>query len=165
MSTQGHMYPSVVSGLLDRSTAWQMLKSDPSQLDFNGPSDVIEELIRLKGVVQGLPRVTTADVELRGVTIPAGSSVNLWYLSGNHDSDRFDDADEFRVRGISRHLSFGFGTHSCIGQSLVRLVIKCLLGQLVSRFSWLESVPGQDTNWGELGSYYTPSTLLIVAHV
>jgi cytochrome P450 len=165
VSTQGHMYPSVVSGLLDRSTPWQMLKSDPSQLDYAGPSDVIEELIRLKGVVQGLPRVTTADVEVQGVTIPAGSSVNLWYLSGNHDADRFDDADAFHARGISRHLSFGFGTHSCIGQSLVRLVIKCLLRQIVSRFSWLESVPDQQTKWGALGEYYTPSALLVVAHV
>ncbi|NIR41721.1 MAG: cytochrome P450, partial [Actinobacteria bacterium] len=53
-------------------------------------------------------RITTTDVELGGVPIPAGGLVLVRYLSGNHDDDRYIEADACRLdRAKPRdHLAF-----------------------------------------------------------
>jgi cytochrome P450 len=72
--------------------------------------------------VQGLLRETRVDVELHGVTIPAGSVVHLRYGAANRDERRFDcpgdvQLDRKRPRG---HLAFGVGAHHCLGAPLAR---------------------------------------------
>src|SRR3546814_10520910 len=46
--------------------------------------------------VQGLFRMTTADVEVAGVTIPKGSLVNLRYGSANRDERKYECPEVFR---------------------------------------------------------------------
>jgi cytochrome P450 len=160
-STVNHLFPNVVDALIEQPEAWQRLKDDPAQLDPESASETLEELIRLRGVVQGIPRVAARDVEVRGTVIPKGSIVHLYYLSGSLDDEAFPDAEQFHPRGISRHLGFGFGTHTCIGQSLVRLELKLFLSRLVQTFSAIQRANDDPLLWGSLGVYYTPPTLPI----
>jgi cytochrome P450 len=72
--------------------------------------------------VQGLLRETRVDVELHGVTIPAGSVVHLRYGAANRDERQFEcpadiKLDRKRPRG---HLAFGVGGHHCLGAPLAR---------------------------------------------
>lgn len=97
---------------------WERLRSDPVR--YIGP--FCEEVLRLESPVQGLLRETKVDVELHGVTIPAGAVVHLRYGAGNRDPRRFEcpadfDLDRERPR---QHLAFGVGLHHCLGAPLAR---------------------------------------------
>jgi cytochrome P450 len=94
------------------------LRADPRLIP-----DAVEELLRLTSPVQGLARTTTTDVEIAGVTIPAGRKVMLLYGSANRDPREFGaDAEELDVtRRPHQILTFGFGAHYCLGAAAARL--------------------------------------------
>jgi cytochrome P450 len=161
-STVSHMYANALDVLIDHPRAWQQLRAQPGRLDPGAPSEHLEEIMRLRGVVQGIPRVATRDVTVGGTTIPAGSRVLLWYLSGSHDEQAFECPEEFRLRGgTSRHLGFGFGTHTCMGQSFARLQLRLFLQAMVARFAEIERV-GERAPYPGVGSYYTPQELWLI---
>jgi cytochrome P450 len=67
----------------------------------------------------GLERVALSDVELGGVTVPAGSTVIPIMYSANRDEARIDEPDRFDItREPVSHLSFGHGVHHCVGAPL-----------------------------------------------
>lgn len=96
-----------------------------------------EELLRLESPVQGLPRVTTADVELSGTVIPKGSMMILSYASGNRDDSKFDCPEQFDItrRNVGQHLAFGGGIHRCIGAMLARMEIKVAMREVLRRIT------------------------------
>ncbi|MGW1725768.1 cytochrome P450 [Streptomyces sp. NPDC002306] len=96
---------------------------------------IVEELLRFEPPVQLLPqRTTLADIEVRGVTIPKGSSLWLVLAAGNRDPERFDHPDRFDPdRGDIQHLGFGSGIHSCFGAPLARLEAQLALSELARR--------------------------------
>lgn len=95
----------------------------------------VEELLRLVCPVQGLARTTTREVEIRGVTIPAGRKVLLLYGSANRDPREFGpDAEALDVtRAIPRMLSFSYGAHHCLGAAAARLQGRVVLEELLTR--------------------------------
>jgi cytochrome P450 len=117
--------------LTDRRDQRRLLLDHPALL-----TDAVEELLRLTSPVQNLARTTTRDVEIRGVTVPAGEKVLLLYGSANRDERAFgDDADEFDVRrDIDKMLSLGYGAHHCLGASAARLQARVALDRLLDRF-------------------------------
>ena len=50
------------------------------------------------------------------------------------------------VMAATTHLTFGFGTHFCMGAPLARLEGQRCIGRLVERFSRIERAPGEP-NW------------------
>ncbi|MEU6164732.1 cytochrome P450 [Streptomyces tanashiensis] len=96
---------------------------------------IVEELLRFEPPVQLLPgRTTLADVEVRGVTIPKGSSLWLVLASGNRDPERFENPDRFDPdRPDIQHLGLGSGIHSCFGAPLARLEAQLALSELARR--------------------------------
>lgn len=96
----------------------------------------IEEALRINAPVRMLPRVTTADTEVSGVAIPAGSLVFVVMASANMDEAVFgenSEAFEADRKNASRHLTFGTGPHICIGNQLARMELKCLLKATIDR--------------------------------
>jgi cytochrome P450 len=164
VSTVTHIFPNVVDVLLEHPHAWAMLKEDRSLIDLDRPSDVVEEMLRLRSAHAGLHKRPVSDIEVRGTKIPAGSMVQLYYVAADHDPEVFDDPDEFKLRGMSRHLAFGFGTHTCMGQSFVRLAIKTFVGGLLDKFSRIER-GSEGPDWSFTGTYFTPPKMLIVGRM
>ena len=98
---------------------WQLLRSNPELVP-----NAVEETIRFSAATGGLPRVALEDIELHGVTIPAGTFVTLLSGSANHDSAILDRPDELDIArevpsGFTL-LTFGGGPHYCLGASLAR---------------------------------------------
>jgi cytochrome P450 len=92
----------------------------------------LEELLRYESPVQGLARTTTRDVELHGVTIPAGDQVLILYGSANHDEAVFPDPDVLDVgREVRSHWTFGRGIHHCLGNAVARLEVRVALETLL----------------------------------
>ena len=84
--------------------------------------DWVDETLRYDNSTQALARTLTEDVSLHGHTLRAGQKVLLLIGSANRDERVFDEPDRFRIgRDQSESLSFGKGTHFCLGASLARL--------------------------------------------
>src|SRR5262249_32686719 len=75
--------------------------------------------------IPSIPRIATEPIEVGGVEIPAGAYVALSVPSANRDPRRFESPDRFDVaRGDSRHFTFGFGAHHCVGAAVPRAEIQ-----------------------------------------
>ena len=109
-----------------------LLRGDPSLLG----TTAVEEFIRYTTPVLNMSRKVTEDHELHGQQLKAGDWVLLMYSSANRDETVFDDPDRFDLtRQHNNHVSFGFGTHFCLGSSLARLEIRVMFEELLERWS------------------------------
>jgi cytochrome P450 len=104
--------------LARRPDLWQKLKSEPEL--WIPP--FVEEILRVESPLQGLVRMTTEDVELHGVVIPAGSGVVVRVGAGNRDARRYAAPAEIDLgrRQTRSHLGFGTGEHHCAGAPFAR---------------------------------------------
>jgi cytochrome P450 len=139
-------YVSLIAGAgaetVARMLAWAvvLLADHPEQLgalvaDTTLLPNAIEEILRYEAPSPVQGRRSTADVELHGQVVPAGSNILLINGSGNRDERHFADADRFDIgRDIDRHLSFGYGAHFCIGAALARLEGRIGLEQMLNRY-------------------------------
>ncbi len=102
-------------------------------------ASAVEEVARFETPIPSIPRLTTVDLEIGGVPIPAGSYVALSIPSANRDPRRFSDPDRFDVtRNDSRHFTFGYGVHHCVGAAVARTEIQEALSALLDRGFELE---------------------------
>jgi cytochrome P450 len=110
------------------------VRDDP---DAVGPA--VEELLRWLSIVQSaIPRITTTDVEIAGVGIPAGQLVFVSLPSGNRDQEFIDSAEVLDIRrGAPGHLAFGHGVHHCLGAPLARMEMRIAFPALLQRFPTL----------------------------
>ena len=76
----------------------------------------VEELLRYDGPVQRTARITNAEVEMGGKTIPPGVFVVTVIGAANRDPAQFPDPDRLDIaRADNRHIAFGLGIHFCLG--------------------------------------------------
>jgi cytochrome P450 len=108
---------------------WERLKADPSLIP-----NAVEELLRFDSSVQLTGRVTNADVDVGGITVPAGQSVIMLLGAANRDPVQYPDPDRLDVtRPNVRPLSFGGGIHHCLGAQLARLEAELVFTALIER--------------------------------
>ena len=131
--------------------AWTILNliSNPAEMaKLRNGADLtvaVEEMIRYVTPIHNMCRVAKVDAEVNGVTIPKGNQVVLMYSSANRDEAHFDRPEEFLVdRTPNNHISFGFGTHFCLGASLARLEIRLFFEELLRRTSSRKLTPGTE---------------------
>lgn len=102
---------------------------------------VINEVARLNPVELLLTRFPTEDIEIRGVTIPAGSCIKFPIGAVNRDPEVFMNPDEFdytRSGDASRNLTFGLGTHACAGQAIARAEAELILTRVAEDYTEVE---------------------------
>jgi cytochrome P450 len=106
------------------------LVADPGLLP-----NAIEELLRYEAPSPIQARWVTRRVEVHGVEIPADSKIALLTGSAGRDEREYPEADRFDVRRtMSRHASFGYGPHFCLGAALARLEARVALEETLVRF-------------------------------
>jgi cytochrome P450 len=87
-----------------------------------------EEFFRVFMPLTHIGRVCPEDTEIVGASVPAGGRVALCWASANFDERAFDRPEEVKLdRKPNPHLSFGFGTHLCLGAPHARLILRTLL--------------------------------------
>src|SRR5437762_3959356 len=89
IDTTTHLVGNLFYDLLHTDGAYQRVRDDRSLVPA-----AVEESLRHRPIVNVLFRQPVKDVEIGGVTIPAGSVVALGYPSANHDESVFPNADE-----------------------------------------------------------------------
>ncbi|MFJ5990607.1 cytochrome P450 [Lentzea sp. NPDC092896] len=131
--TTANMLSLGTFALLEHPDQLAALREDPALIP-----DAVEELLRYLAVADIFFRYAAEDIEFFGETIPKGSSVILSLLAGNHDPERYENADTLDVHRSARgHLSFGHGVHQCLGQQLARIEMRAGFEGLLRRFPGL----------------------------
>lgn len=128
--------------LAGRPDQHALLRAEPDLV-----AGAVEEVLRLTSPVQGLARTTTREVALHGVRVPAGRKVLLCYAAANRDPRRYGpDAEELDVRRApGQLLTFGQGSHHCLGHAAARMMVRVALEELVARVPWFHVEPGSVT--------------------
>ncbi|NJC68474.1 cytochrome P450 [Planosporangium thailandense] len=118
--------------LLRDRVEWDQLRADPDAIPR-----AVEELMRYVQLGDGgasLPRITTEEVELGGVRLPAGSAVLPVLAAANRDPSAFADPNRLDLsRADNPHLGFGAGVHHCLGAQLARMELQEALRGLLRR--------------------------------
>ncbi|GAC1602842.1 MAG: cytochrome P450 [Acidimicrobiales bacterium] len=139
-------YVTVVAGAGNETTTrligWsgKVLADHPDQRRelVESPSlipNAIEELLRYEPPAPHVARYVARDVTCHGTTVPEGSVMLFLIGSANRDDRRYPEGDRFDVhRTVGQHLTFGFGTHFCLGAALARLEGRIALDEVLKRF-------------------------------
>ncbi|MGI5341312.1 cytochrome P450 family protein [Streptomyces sp. CA-181903] len=140
-----HLIANSVLALLDHPEELRALRKNP-----DGLAAAVEELNRWDGPGPlAIRRFPLEDVEIGGITVPAGETVLLSLASANRDPARFPDPDRLDLRrNTTGSLALGHGIHYCLGAALGRMETETALAALLDRFEKLElAVPREELKW------------------
>jgi cytochrome P450 len=120
-----------------RPEEWQRVREEPAHA-----TKIVEEAVRLASPSAAVFRRVTRDTTLAGVRLPAGSQLIVSLLSANRDEQNFTDGDTFNPDrpAAERHISFGQGIHSCIGNLLARMEARHAIRALAENIDRLHVV-------------------------
>ena len=100
-----------------------------------------EELLRYDTPLQMFERWLLEDLEWDDVELGTGDKVGLLYGSANHDPEVFRAPETLDItREENPHISFGLGTHFCLGAPLARVELEVAFASLARRFSAIRLV-------------------------
>lgn len=104
----------------------------------------IEEVLRFEPPPYHFGRSVAVDVEIHGQTVPEGSMMIVLPASANRDERKWENPDVFDVtRKPGQILSFGFGSHFCVGASLARMEGRLAIEELLKKVPDWTPVPGE----------------------
>jgi cytochrome P450 len=142
--------------ILRERDQWSLLCSDRTLV-----VDAVEELLRFDSSIVVNEKIAATDVELKGVKIPAGTSLLTLTGAANHDPQAFWDPDHLDItRHPNEHLTLGRGVHFCLGANLLRMEMQILFTTLSARFPDIElAVPADAVVWESQSVLRSPKEL------
>jgi cytochrome P450/ferredoxin-NADP reductase len=130
--------------LLENRAAWDEICADATLIP-----NAAEECLRMAGSIIAWRRLATCDTRIGGIDIPQGAKLLIVMTSANRDGRHFENPDLLDIHRDSavEHLSFGYGSHQCLGKNLARMEIRILLEELTRRLPHMELLPGQEFDY------------------
>lgn len=129
-----HSISSIIAYFGENPDKLEFLRGDYKRIRLAS-----EEFFRVFMPLTHIGRVCPVETDVHGVKVPANGRVSLCWNSANHDEKVFENPDTIQLdRKPNPHVSFGFGTHLCLGAPHARLVVRTLLETLVSTISSIE---------------------------
>ena len=95
---------------------WSALREDPAGLALAA----VNEALRYEPITPFSARITTDEIEHRGIVFPANTVVLISAWHANRDGVEPDAFDITADRAGLRTLTFGAGIHYCVGANLAR---------------------------------------------
>lgn len=156
--TTAHATANALRLLLQDRDAWDAICADPSLIP-----NAVEECLRLSGSIVAWRRLVLHDTAVGGVAIPKGAKLLIVMTSVNHDERQFENPDALDINrdNTTTHLSFGYGSHQCMGKNLARMEMRIFLEELAKRLPHMELVPGQVFSFVPNLSFRGPEHLLV----
>lgn len=126
-----------IVGLNQNPQEYDKLLADPTLIP-----NMVSEIIRWQTPLAYMRRTAKEDVEFQGKQIKKGDKVVMWYVSGNRDETKIENADALLIdRARARqHMSFGFGIHRCMGNRVGEMQVRILWEEILKRFERVEMV-------------------------
>ena len=110
------------------------LRADPDGLALAA----VDEALRYEPITPFTARITTADIEHRGVMFPPGTVILVSAWHANREGVVPDAFDITADRSGARVLTFGAGQHYCAGANLARAEMQEALSAIARRVATLE---------------------------
>ena len=157
-----HSISNIMAYLGQNPAAFEYLRADPRRLVHAG-----EEFFRVFMPLTHIGRVCPVETDVHGVKVPPGGRVSLGWASANFDETVFDAPEEIRLdRKPNPHISFGFGTHLCLGAPHARLIVRSLLEALIERVARIEVLEAKphiehEANYERTNGYDSLSVRLV----
>lgn len=151
---------SALRSLLLRREQWERLCAEPNLIE-----NAMAECLRFDTSVPTWRQRAVRDVEVGGVLIPAGAKVYVALCSAGHDETIFGgDAEELDVArpNAKRHLAFGSGRHTCLGNHLANLEMRVMFEELTRRLPHMRLRDDQHFSWSPNSSQRGPETVHVV---
>lgn len=144
--------------LLENRETWDLVCEDPDLIP-----NAIEESLRLSGGVAAWRRITTKPTTLGDIELPEGARILMISASANRDPEMFPDPDTIDLYrdNVAKHLTFGFGSHQCLGKNLARLELQVILQELSARLPHMRLVEDQDFGYVPNTSFRGPQHLKV----
>lgn len=135
-----HTIACAIAYLGQHPEALEFLREDPRRIVLAS-----EELFRVFMPLTHIGRVCPVETDVHGITVPPDGRVALCWASANRDAAAFPEPDAVRLdRKPNPHLSFGFGTHLCLGAPHARLILRTLLQTCVDHVASITILHAQD---------------------
>jgi cytochrome P450/ferredoxin-NADP reductase len=156
--TTAHAAANAMRLLLRDREAWDALCADPLLIP-----NAVEECLRLSGSIVAWRRLAMRDTEIGGVAIPKGARLLIVMASANHDERHFENPDALDIYrdNTAEHLTFGYGSHQCLGKNLARMEMRIFLDEFTRRLPHMELVPDQNFTYLPNTSFRGPDHLLV----
>jgi cytochrome P450 len=138
------------------STATLTMMRNPEQRSWLAAnpekvSTAVEEFLRYEAPTNAMGRIVRKTHAVGGTVLKEGDRLFAIINAANRDETQFAEADKVDLgRQPNRHLTFGQGTHFCLGAQLARLEARLALPTLIDRFpkmsagssppEWLDSL-------------------------
>ncbi len=130
-------------------------------LELRGQAQIsaaIEEFLRYDGPTPSMVRIARAEHEIDGHAIAAGQRIYAMIAAANRDPEIFPSPDTIDFGRVqNRHVTFGFGTHFCLGAPLARLEANLALPALHQAFPAM-TIAGEAT-WADGLTLRGPTSL------
>jgi cytochrome P450 len=120
--------------LAEHPSQWDVLRGDPGGLALAA----VDESLRYEPITPFTARITTSEIEFRGVTFPVGTIVLVSAWHANREGVEPNTFEIGAERPRSRVLTFGAGIHYCVGANLARAEMSEALAFLATRVKRLE---------------------------
>ncbi len=126
---------------------------------------LVEEVLRYEGPVDITQRIMAEDVAVGACPVHASQAVTTVLRAANRDPAVFAEPDRFVIDARrAPHLSFGGGSHICIGAPLARLEGQIALTRLFQRFPDLHLAdPDAEPKWRTLPFFRGLEELIVRA--
>ncbi len=125
-----HLITNTVLALLENPEQLEKLITNPDLID-----STIEEGLRYYPAAETTtPRWAVEPFEIHGQKIKVGDQITISIASANRDETVFENPEVFDItRENNKHISFGMGSHACLGPILARLEGKIGIAILLNR--------------------------------
>ena len=135
-----HSITTTLAHLAQHPADLAFLREDPKRITLAS-----EEFFRAYMPLTHLGRVCPVETKVHGTTVPPAGRVSLGWASANFDASVFDNPDEIRLdRKPNPHISFGFGTHLCLGAPHARLILRSLLKALTDHVASIDILHAEE---------------------
>lgn len=154
--TTSNMSANAVLALLENAGAWQRLSRNHALIP-----NAVEELLRYRPSVVAWRRKTLKSTTISGVAVPKDARLLLFLAAANRDDGLFEDPEKLNVErdNARSHISFGFGSHFCLGAPLARLELQVILEQMTRRLPTLRLKKNQDFRFIQTIQFRGPTEL------
>jgi len=144
--------------LLSNRVVWDRICKDPELIP-----NAVEECLRLEGSVVAWRRRATRDTEIAGVAIPAEAKLLIVSASANHDSRHFENSDFLDIYrdNAAEHLTFGYGSHQCMGKNFARLEMRVFIEELTRRLPHMRLAENQAFTYLPNLAFRGPEKLIV----
>lgn len=129
-----------LAAFVEHPDQWEAMAADPSLV-----AGAVDEVLRWVTPLNNMFRRAAVDDHIGAQAVRRGDRVVLLYPSANRDEAVFTDPYRFDItRDPNPHVSFGFGTHLCVGANLARATLNTVFTTLSSQITDLRAITPPD---------------------